>query len=110
MIEFDLRRDTRQAAVFLTDRGFRIAPATLNKLRCVGGGPEFEMFGRRPLYREKALLEWVQARTKGPRRSTSDRGGKQTSSQNTLAAKTSFPNAQRPAPPSRVRWDRRGVR
>jgi hypothetical protein len=69
---FDLRRDTRQAAAFLTDRGFRIAPATLNKLRCVGGGPAFEKFGRRPLYSETSLLAWVQARTTGPLRSSSD--------------------------------------
>ena len=71
MIEFDRRRDTRQAATFLTDLGFKTAPATLNKLRCVGGGPEFELFGRRPLYRERSLLEWAQARTTPPMRSTS---------------------------------------
>jgi hypothetical protein len=70
--EFDLRHDTRQAAAFLTDRGFRIAPATLNKLRCVGGGPAFEKFGRRPLYSETSLLEWVRARTTGSLRSSSD--------------------------------------
>jgi hypothetical protein len=51
------RRDTREAAEFLTENGFRTAPATLNKLRCIGGGPEFELFGRRPLYSEKSLLE-----------------------------------------------------
>ena len=50
MIDFERRRDTRQAAQFLTDLGFRTAPATLNKLRCIGGGPEFELFGRRPIY------------------------------------------------------------
>jgi hypothetical protein len=72
MTEFDLRRDTRQAAAFLTDRGFKIAPATLSKLRCLGGGPEFQKFGRRPLYSETSLLEWVQGRTTGSLRSTSD--------------------------------------
>jgi hypothetical protein len=73
MIESDRRRDTLQASAFLTDLGFRIAPATLNKLRCVGGGPEFESFGRRPLYRESSLLTWVETRCSGSRRSTSDR-------------------------------------
>src|SRR5262249_10335514 len=68
------RRDTRQAAEFLTDLGYRTAPATLNKLRCVGGGPDFECFGRRPLYSEAALLNWAEARCTGPRRSTSERG------------------------------------
>jgi hypothetical protein len=71
-MQFDIPRDTREAAAFLTERGFRIAPATLNKLRCLGGGPHFEVFGRRPLYREKALLEWVRARTTPPLHSTSD--------------------------------------
>ncbi len=74
MTDLERRRDTRQAAAFLTDLGYRTAPATLNKLRCVGGGPEFESFGRRPLYREKALLKWIAARCRGPRRSTSDCG------------------------------------
>jgi hypothetical protein len=71
MIETERRRDTRQAAEFLTELGFKTAPAFLNKLRCVGGGPEFELFGRRPIYAEKALIEWAQARTTPPRRSTS---------------------------------------
>jgi hypothetical protein len=72
MIESERRRDTRQAAQFLTDLGFKTAPATLNKLRCVGGGPEFELWGRRPLYTDLSLLKWVQARTTPARRSTSD--------------------------------------
>ena len=73
MTEFDRRRDTRQAAQFLTDLGFKTAPATLNKLRCVGGGPEFELWGRRPLYTDLSLLRWAQGRTTPVRRSTSDR-------------------------------------
>ena len=69
---FEIRLDTRQAASYLTELGYRIAPTTLNKLRCVGGGPEFEKFGRRPLYSESSLLEWVQERTTDSLRSTSD--------------------------------------
>jgi hypothetical protein len=71
-MKFETRLDTRQASDFLTARGYKTAPATLNKKRCVGGGPEFELFGRRPLYKETALLEWAQARTTPPLRSTSD--------------------------------------
>jgi hypothetical protein len=74
-MKFDARLDTRQASAFLSDRGYNTAPATLNKMRCVGGGPEFELFGRRPLYTETALLEWVRARTTRPLRSTSDLAG-----------------------------------
>src|SRR5262245_9474830 len=72
LTEPEKRFDTRGASAFLAERGYKIAPATLNKMRCVGGGPEFELFGRRPLYTEKSLLEWVQARTTPPLRSTSD--------------------------------------
>jgi hypothetical protein len=68
------RLDRKEAAQFLTARGFRTAPATLAKLACVGGGPAFESFGRRPLYREAELLAWAQARSTGLRRSTSDPG------------------------------------
>src|SRR6188472_1878898 len=72
VIEPDKRFDTRAASAFLTASGYTTAPATLNKLRCIGGGPVFEKFGRRPLYSKTALLEWVRARTTHPLRSTSD--------------------------------------
>jgi hypothetical protein len=72
--EFERRLDRRQAAAFLTDRGYRTALATLAKLACIGGGPAFQSFGRKPLYREPDLLAWAEARTTGPRRSTSDPG------------------------------------
>jgi hypothetical protein len=74
--EYEHRLGRKEAAQFLTDRGYRTAPATLAKLACIGGGPAFESFGRRPLYREADLLAWAQARTTGPRRSTSDPGVK----------------------------------
>ena len=73
---YDRKLGRKEAAQFLTDRGYRTAPATLAKLACVGGGPTFESFGRRPLYREPDLLAWAQARTTGPRRSTSDHAGR----------------------------------
>jgi hypothetical protein len=68
------RLGRKEAAQFLTDQGYKTAPATLAKLACIGGGPTFESFGRRPLYREADLLAWAHARTTGPRRSTSDPG------------------------------------
>ena len=68
------RLDRREAAQVLTSHGYRTAPATLAKRACLGGGPVFESFGRRPLYREADLLAWAEAKTTGPRRSTSDPG------------------------------------
>lgn len=72
--DFEYKLDRKQAAQFLTERGYRTAPATLAKLACIGGGPTFESFGRKPLYQEADLLAWARARTTGPRRSTSDPG------------------------------------
>jgi hypothetical protein len=73
-MELFRRLDRKEAAQFLTSRGYRTAAATLAKLACIGGGPTFESFGRRPLYREADLLAWAQARSTGPRQSTSDPG------------------------------------
>ena len=72
--QYERRLTRKEAAQFLSERGYRTAPATLAKLACLGGGPLFQSFGRRPLYRETELLAWAQARTTGPRRSTSDPG------------------------------------
>lgn len=68
------RKLTRaEAAAFLTERGYRVAYATLNKYATVGGGPLFTSFGRRPLYRPVDLLAWVAEKSSAPRRSTSER-------------------------------------
>jgi hypothetical protein len=72
--DYERRFGRKEAAQYLTERGFRTAPATLAKLACIGGGPAFQSFGRWPLYREADLLAWAQSRTTGPRRSTSDPG------------------------------------
>jgi len=64
--------DRAQAAEFLTSRGYRTARATLAKLACVGGGPPFRSYGRKPLYLAADLLGWAEARTTGPRHSTSE--------------------------------------
>jgi hypothetical protein len=64
--------DRKQAAQLLTDHGYRTAPATLAKLACIGGGPVFRSWGRKPLYLATDLIAWAEARTSGPRRSTSE--------------------------------------
>src|SRR5262249_49182654 len=67
--------DRKNAAAFLTDRGFKTAPATLAKLACLGGGPGFRSFGRKPLYLAAGLLAWAEARTTRPPRPTSATAG-----------------------------------
>jgi hypothetical protein len=71
-MDLDRSLDRREAAQFLTSRGYRTAPATLAKLACLGGGPVFRSFGRKPLYLAADLLRWAEARTTPPRNSTSE--------------------------------------
>ena len=70
----DRKLNRKEAAAFLTARGYRTAPATLAKLACTGGGPAFISYGKTPLYEPSQLLAWAQARSSGPRVSTSDDG------------------------------------
>ena len=70
--EIERRLTRTEAAAFLTERGYRVAYATLNKYATVGGGPVFESFGRRPLYKPTDLLAWVASKTTAPRRHTSE--------------------------------------
>jgi hypothetical protein len=65
-------RDRRAAAQFLTEQGYKTAPATLARLACVGGGPAFRKFGRKPLYNDEDLLDWAHSRLSAPMRSTSE--------------------------------------
>ncbi len=67
MPDINERRLNRfEAADFLCRLGYRVAHATLSKYVTVGGGPEYEKFGRRPLYTEQGLLNWVRDRTTLP--------------------------------------------
>jgi hypothetical protein len=42
--------------------GMPTAKATLNKKRCVGGGPVFLRFGRKILYPRQAFEDWLRSR------------------------------------------------
>lgn len=46
-----------QAASFL-----KLSKRTLERYRCYGGGPPFCKLGRRTMYRQPDLLDWVNAR------------------------------------------------
>ena len=63
---------TRQeAASFLTSRGFPTAKGTLQKYVTVGGGPRYQRFGNRALYKPNDLIEWAQGRLSAPVTSSS---------------------------------------
>jgi hypothetical protein len=64
--------DTRQAAKFLTDHGFKTSPATLDTKRTRGGGPSFRRFGPRFVYVPPELLEWARSRLSDPVTNTSE--------------------------------------
>lgn len=51
---------TPQASDYLRkEHGINRAPATLNKLRTVGGGPKFRRVGRHIFYVPASLDEWA---------------------------------------------------
>lgn len=63
---------TRDAvATGLTAAGFPVSAATLATKATRGGGPEYRLFGRRPLYRWGDALGWAQGRLSKPISSTS---------------------------------------
>ena len=61
-----------QAAEYLERIGAPVAHATLAKLACVGGGPRFRRFGRKPVYSVEDLDSWVAARMTESVESTSE--------------------------------------
>ena len=63
------RKGTAEA---LTAAGFPVKAKTLATMATRGGGPPYQIFGRRPLYRWGDALAWAEARLSPPRRSTSE--------------------------------------
>jgi hypothetical protein len=68
----DTRLNRKQAADALSGIGYPVAEATLATLGSRGGGPAFQKFGPRVIYRWADLLEWAQGRTTRSVRSTSE--------------------------------------
>jgi len=64
---------TRQAlAAALKEAGFPVAEATLATKASRGGGPPYQLFGPKPLYRWGNSIAWARGRLTSPRRSTSE--------------------------------------
>ncbi len=62
----------KHAAEYCQSKGFPCAAATLAKYFSVGGGPEVQHFGRKPLYSVAALDSWIAGKLTAPRRSSSE--------------------------------------
>ena len=65
-----LPRDKFAAA--LTEAGFPTSAKTLATKATRGGGPPFQKYGPRVLYRWRTGLAWAQSRLTAPRHSTSE--------------------------------------
>jgi len=65
-----LTRDATAAA--LTAAGYPVKAKTLATRATRGGGPPFQHFGPRVLYRWKDVLAWAEARLTAPRCSTAE--------------------------------------
>ncbi len=52
--------------------GYPVADKSLATMATRGGGPPYQLFGRRPLYRWRDALAWAEARLSEPRCSTSE--------------------------------------
>ena len=63
------RKATSEA---LTAAGFPVSEKTLATKASRGGGPPYQLFGRKPLYRWGDALEWAKSRLSKPIRSTSE--------------------------------------
>jgi hypothetical protein len=66
------RKETADA---LTAAGFKVSAATLTTKACRGGGPPYQLFGQRTLYRWGDTLAWARARLSAPRRSAAEHAG-----------------------------------
>ena len=64
--------DRRDAASYLTERGLKTTFSTLQKLACIGGGPNYRLFGNRAVYTAEDLDAWAETKLSEPRNSTSE--------------------------------------
>jgi hypothetical protein len=62
----------KETAAALTESGLPVAAATLTTMACRGGGPPYQLFGPRALYRWGDALAWARARLSAPRRSAAE--------------------------------------
>jgi len=70
-----LRR--KDASKYLLETwGISRTPATLAKLACVGGSPQFQYANKTPLYTTDSLDKWAENILSPLRASTSDCGGR----------------------------------
>ena len=68
----DAKLTRKAAAEALTAEGYPVSEKTLATKASRGGGPIYQLFGRKPLYRWGDALDWARARLSKPVRTTSE--------------------------------------
>jgi hypothetical protein len=71
-IDVDDLLSRKQLAEALTERGFKTAEATLATMASRGGGPRFQKYGQRVLYKWGDALAWAKSKLSVPVLSTSE--------------------------------------
>jgi hypothetical protein len=102
---------TEAASKFLFDNfGLRRSPKTLSKLRCVGGGPVFQAYGRTPVYTPARLTEYALSLLSPERASTStaDKPERRLAANDAATAATASPAPRRRGRRRKARDDARG--
>lgn len=65
----------KQASNYMTaELGLPVAEKTLSKLITIGGGPEFQKFGTRVVYKQSSLDAWAESRLSQPHKNSSEQG------------------------------------
>jgi hypothetical protein len=62
----------REQAEYCAGRGLKITKPYLDKLASQGGGPQYVIWGNQAVSTIEWLNEWIEARLRQPRRSTSE--------------------------------------
>jgi hypothetical protein len=62
----------KQANAYLREKGVTCGDFLLAHLAMTGEGPQFRYWGRRPLYAEKDLDDWIASKLSSPVRSRSE--------------------------------------
>jgi hypothetical protein len=70
----DSKLTRRQAAHALTSAGYPTAEPTLATKATRGGGPPYELYGRRPIYTWGPTLAWAESRLSPPVGSSAQAG------------------------------------
>jgi hypothetical protein len=66
------RLTRKQLADALRELGYPTSAATLATKASRGGGPQYRLYGRVPIYVWGDALDWVESRLSPPRRSTAE--------------------------------------